>query len=538
MGFYTKGADKKSGDGLALTEWNDLSNALAGNAGLTLALNPADQVGVGTASPAATLDIARGTADGGTALFRGTARFSHFNYSTDEHTYIRGGKATSHVFLNDTGGHVGVGLTAPEATLDVARGTATWGTAVFRGTNRFSHFNYSSDEHTFIRGGKSNSHVYINDNGGNVGIGVSGTTAPTEKLEVNGNIKAGKFIGDGSQLTNLSVGATGLNLATASGSMVGIGTSNPQAKLHVAGGAIMPSAGNTDSSGVVFPKDPGGGWGDKAWLRYYARYGEAMTLELGIANDAGDHIAFMPSGYVGIGTNQPAAPLSIARADGKENVPDSAMHITSDCILFGGNNNGKESNSAQISAGKHYANSLNIVGMSSNTSYSTRRIDAWAEGGLFIRGNSNIFQIAMDNKKLIFTLDRSLHGGNSRRGISWDGDTNWDSYSDQKLKTDIENEENILERLLKLNVKNYRWIDNPKSKEKMIGFVAQDVKPLFPVLVGEHEDPETQETTLTLKYANFGVLAIGAIKELKQEYDKRIEKLEKEIASLKKHKEK
>ncbi|MFN8395705.1 MAG: hypothetical protein U0176_13790 [Bacteroidia bacterium] len=50
--------------------------------------------------------------------------------------------------------------------------------------------------------------------------------------------------------------------------------------------------------------------------------------------------------------------MSIAAGNGKEEWPDSSMHITNDCILFGGNNNGKEVNSAQISAGKHVANSL------------------------------------------------------------------------------------------------------------------------------------------------------------------------------------
>ena len=70
---------------------------------------------------------------------------------------------------------------------------------------------------------------------GQVGIGTDSPGA-SYKLDVNGNVKATKFIGDGSKLTNLSLGLTGLNLATTSGS-VGIGLSNPDSdtKLHVNG---------------------------------------------------------------------------------------------------------------------------------------------------------------------------------------------------------------------------------------------------------------------------------------------------------------
>lgn len=69
--------------------------------------------------------------------------------------------------------------------------------------------------------------------------------------------------------------------------------------------------------------------------------------------------------------------------------PDGKMRISSQGIMFGGPNSGREHNSAQISAGKHIANSLNIVGMSANTSHTTRRIDMWAEGGLNVHGTTN-----------------------------------------------------------------------------------------------------------------------------------------------------
>lgn len=49
------------------------------------------------------------------------------------------------------------------AILDVGRGTGGDGSAMFLGTNFHSHFNYGAAEDTYVRGGKSGSHVYLND---------------------------------------------------------------------------------------------------------------------------------------------------------------------------------------------------------------------------------------------------------------------------------------------------------------------------------------------------------------------------------------
>lgn len=101
---------------------------------------------------------------------------------------------------------------------------------------------------------------------------------------------------------------------------VGIGTTTPAQKLEVAGslkvtgGAIIPTAGGTETTGIMFPKDPFGGGGDAAWIRYYRRgdTGESTTFEMGTNNDADDHIALMASGNVGIGTNTPTQKLDVA----------------------------------------------------------------------------------------------------------------------------------------------------------------------------------------------------------------------------------
>jgi hypothetical protein len=95
---------------------------------------------------------------------------------------------------------------------------------------------------------------------------------------------------------------------------VGIGTATPGAKLEVAGGAIRPAAGNSETAGIMFPKDPGGGGGDAAWIRYYPRQGEQTTFEIGTANDGDDHIALMPTGNVGVGITDPGCKLTVSAA--------------------------------------------------------------------------------------------------------------------------------------------------------------------------------------------------------------------------------
>jgi len=101
------------------------------------------------------------------------------------------GNTTRMVISN--AGNVGIGgSTDPTASLDVYRGTGTNGTAVFRGTQYLSHFNYSTTENTYIRGGKDGAYVLLNDvpGMGNVGVGLPN---PSEKLEVSGNVKAASY---------------------------------------------------------------------------------------------------------------------------------------------------------------------------------------------------------------------------------------------------------------------------------------------------------------------------------------------------------
>ena len=132
--------------------------------------------------------------------------------------------------------------------------------------------------------------LYIDSESGNVGIG---TEAPGDyKLKVQGK-------------TNIKGDLT-VQQITSTGALKVSGTSTFSESLTVEG-AITPSAGDLKTKGIMFPKDPGGGGGDAAWIRYYRRgaSGEATNLEIGTSNDPDDHIFLNPSGGIGIGTKDP-----------------------------------------------------------------------------------------------------------------------------------------------------------------------------------------------------------------------------------------
>ena len=393
---------------------------------------------------------------------------------------------------------------------------------------------------------------------------------------------------------------------------VGIGTAIPAAKLDVQGdlkvsGCFTPSTGKIESSGILFPKDPGGGSGDAAWLRYYPNSGESCLLEIGIANDIDDHIALMPSGNVGIGTTNPGFKLDVngtVRLGGfsseeKDEWPNIVWCRDLDKgwdegLIKHGKSNGffgragfgvhihksrsfeifssgwssllgiegesgntsirgqtdilkgsnpirfsskwtkfpdDKTNGAEICNDTDYHKTLMIVGNKSNGG--GRRVSIWdilEVGGSFqVNNNGNTFKIDTLADRAIFTLSKAFHGPG--RQISWDGDNNWDQYSDETLKTNINIETGILPRLLQIDVKSFQWKDDLESKKRQLGFIAQDVRSAFPDLV--KEKPYGDQNLMSLNYTNFGILAVGAIKELNAIMTTKIHELRIEVEDLK-----
>ncbi|MDX2280124.1 MAG: tail fiber domain-containing protein [Saprospiraceae bacterium] len=102
--------------------------------------------------------------------------------------------------------------------------------------------------------------------------------------------------------------------------------------------------------------------------------------------------------------------------------------------------------------------------------------------------------------------------------------------SDQRLKKDIiELAGGVLNKIMHLEAKQYRYNSEASDAKASIGFLAQDVKQYFPELVGEMPARDGSTSYLNLNYSGFGVIAIKAI----QEQQTQIDALKKENEALK-----
>ena len=97
----------------------------------------------------------------------------------------------------------------------------------------------------------------------------------------------------------------------------------------------------------------------------------------------------------------------------------------------------------------------------------------------------------------------------------------------------------LLSRLKSILRKRYRKKHTNDDRPKELGFIAQDIQDIFPCLtkIDDYED-EDDDPLLSLPYNKFGIIAVSAIKELK-EFNDTLEsdtnELKTRIANIKAH---
>jgi trimeric autotransporter adhesin len=148
---------------------------------------------------------------------------------------------------------------------------------------------------------------------------------------------------------------------------------------------------------------------------------------------------------------------------------------------------------------------------------------AAGEGGVGFENATNTNNWKIYNSGLYLSFAEN----GVRRSYVTNGTGAYVETSDRRLKKHITPINEVMSKLMSLNVKNYLYQNQDDSAKMTIGFIAQDIQPLFPELVEIDEDGY-----YGLNYSGFGVLAIKAIQEqqaLIERLEKRIEELEQKL---------
>jgi hypothetical protein len=109
------------------------------------------------------------------------------------------------------------------------------------------------------------------------------------------------------------------------------------------------------------------------------------------------------------------------------------------------------------------------------------------------------------------TGDLRFHSDdNGGSATAWINDVTgaYSSISDRRFKKNLEPIKSVLGDIMASEPMRYHYKLQDNTEEKSLGFIAQEVKEIFPELVSEEED------RYGVNYDGFGVLAIKAIQEL------------------------
>lgn len=105
--------------------------------------------------------------------------------------------------------------------------------------------------------------------------------------------------------------------------------------------------------------------------------------------------------------------------------------------------------------------------------------------------------------------------------------------SDSRLKTEVRDIVDALDTVTRLQGKTYRWksdvADDKDGGERVIGFIAQEVRKILPEVV--HEEPETG--FLAVSYSEILPVLIEAFKEFLQSYKQDKEEVQTQLSELK-----
>ncbi len=462
-------------------------------------------VGIRTTTPAAALDVAAGSAFQPSIVTRGGR---DFGVPTNENMSFGHWDGTNLAIEMNIGptGDVGIGTTAPANRLSVA----------------------------------GNANV-----SGSVGIGVSNPAAPLTIAATDGIALQSWHDGVGDRKWNLNLNPFGpdfpalmfsehnvnpQSLVLRQGGNVGISTF-PDLTLDVVEGAIIgnstvnsgqhafdnqgvkvsfgyQASGTTEFAGLRAVVSGGtAGCGNSGDIRFDTwECGTSISREV---------MRIAGNGRVGIGVDAPTHQLTInGGTDSLRLIGPLGSFGHGARLSFG------DADYAFLQESEDDRLTMRAVAISLETAagvIARTQFDAW---GLQLHNQQQTtYQAGMrlGNDGFLYLTNR-MNGASGWARLDSAG--NWSVASDRSMKHEIEPLDGLLDKALALRPVSYYYNhqDLSQTPHRQVGFIAQDVEPLFPSLVLGDEKK-------TLNYAGLSVVAIGALQELKREKDAEIEAL-------------
>jgi hypothetical protein len=557
--IFTSAGGRGTSYGFRLPDWqiyNTSGNALAFNNYTTdfLTISSAGNVGIGTTSPGATLQIGfqnnttsemlrLGVLYGTSNAQRGTISWSDGSGITGKIWTIFDGNTMTKMnfgglynngydqgtYLTIQGnGNVGIGTTSPAYRLDVtgnigingrlfAFNSATYtqitdpagGIKLYLGASGDPGNYYDNTNHNFRSAGGGTTYAVINTNG-NLGIG---RTSPSYKLDVSGSTRIfGYLLGVDNSTTIKYVFTNDGGASYINSGNVGIGTTTPASKLQVAGSTnvvnIAGSGSATASS--IFSVDGNNGrlfeitddLSDSifsantiAGLPVIEAFSD-YSVRLGTYSATSGSTINITGSNVGIGTTNPLSRIEVYNSS--EDRHFSAIGASPSLNLY-------SSNTSPVYGG--------TVGLATGT-------DAYLQGSavgdlcILTRGSYS-------SGIILFGSGSTKNASISTAGtITARGDMiAYGTPSDISFKTNIVPIQGSLDIIQKLEPVSFTWKEDTESNKLTnikddLGFIAQQVQEVLPELVRENDNG-----TLSLRERGIIPLLVGAIKELKAEID-------------------
>lgn len=514
------------------------------------------KVGIGTDSPDAQLHVSGDTHTSGRfeSFASGGKGISGFSYATSGHSYggffqtssIDGAgvygiaTATSGTVLGghfqtasaDGAGVWGVATATSGPTYGgIFHASSNLGTAVYADGGLYDFYAANADANSFFAG--------------NVGIG---TDSPGAKLHVHdGQVKisdgsegAGKVLtSDANGLASWQDPAPGSSsLWTANGDNifyttgnVGINEPGPTSKLCV--------NGEVDSH-AIFVNAQGNGSGIVAWSEQgsaaeftssYA-YGVRGTSECDQCTAFGGYFVAKSTKGCGVfgsasaknGDTHGGKFISLSNegtgiygSGGKYGIYAEATRTKGEAIAgkFNGDVNegigvwakGKKYNiyAANNNSKSYFAGKVGIGYLFPGCKLHVKQDGTDFQSGLRLERpeNTKWWSIQINqNDDLVFD-----YNGTSTRAWISDDDASYHNASDRRLKQNIHSINSVLQKVMQLNPVTFRFKTATDSERLSYGFIAQNVKKVFPDFVSENNG------MLGLAYHNFGTISIKAIQE-------------------------